>query len=301
MRGWLRALIVLACASAAAPPALAAPPANASAWRYDKAYASSWDEYQAMRKAAHGGARMTWRTLPDWTGLWEHTGGFHFDPQQKGPKATAALTPAYQQMYDKKLADIAKGIQWDPLSACLPAGYPRWLLEPFLREYILRPEEAWLLTEQNAEIRRVYTDDRGHIPADEAYPLWEGDSVGFWDGDTLVIHTNSLKAGEYQRDQPDFSDQATTVERMRKTGPDTIEDIVDVYDPVSLTKPWHVRQVYRRVKTPGLRINHWSCEENNNTVRTDNGSTGILLPGEKGYRDPNDLGGAANANAPGAH
>jgi len=299
MHPWLRILVGLACAAVTAQPALAAS-AKPSAWRYDRTYAASWDEFQAMRKAAHGGTRLTWRTLPDWTGLWEHTGGFHFDPQQKGPKATAALTPAYQQMYDRKLADIAKGIQWDPLSACLPAGYPRWLLEPFLREFILRPEESWLLTEQNAEIRRIYTDNRGHVPADEAYPLWEGDSVGFWDGDTLVIHTNNLKAGQYQRDQPDFSDQATTVERMRKTGPDTIEDIVDVYDPVSLTRPWHVRQVYRRVKTPGLRINHWSCEENNNTVRTDNGSTAIVLPGEKGYRDPSNLG-AASANAPGAN
>ena len=292
---------VCACAlglALLATTAIAAP-ARESHWRYDKAYKSSWDEYQAMRAAAHGGTKVTWRNLPDWTGLWEHTGGFHFDPEQKGPKATAALTPEYQARYDKKLADIKKGIQWDPLSACLPAGYPRWLLEPFLREFILRPEEAWLLTEQNAEIRRIYTDSRGHVPVDEAYPLWEGDSVGFWDGDTLVIHTNNLKAGQYQRDQPDFSDQATTVERMRKTGPDTIEDIVDVYDPASLQRPWHVRQVYRRVKTPNLRINHWSCEENNNTARTDNGSTTIFLPGEKGYRDPNDLGGAASANAPG--
>ncbi len=300
MHPWLRALVVLACAVTAGSPALAAP-AKSSTWRYDKTYAASWDEYQAMRAAAHGGTRLTWRNLPDWTGLWEHTGGFHFDPQQAGPKAAAPLTPEYQARYDKKLADIAKGIQWDPLSACLPAGYPRWLLEPFLREFILRPEESWLLTEQNAEIRRVYTDHRGHVPADEAYPLWEGDSVGFWDGDTLVIHTNNLKAGEYQRDQPDFSDQATTVERMRKIGPDTIEDIVDVYDPVSLTRPWHVRQLYRRVKTPNLRINHWSCEENNNVVQTPNGSTDFLLPGDKGYREPGAPPAAAPpANAPGA-
>ena len=268
-------------------------PAEASGWRYDHAYASSWDEYQAMRAAAHGGTRMSWKRLPNWTGLWEHTGGFNFDPAQMGPRATAVLTPAYQKAYDEKLANIAKGIEWDPLSACLPAGYPRWLLEPFLREYILRPEQTWLVLEQNAEIRRVYTDNRGHVPADEAYPLWEGDSIGFWDGDTLVVHTTDLKAGQYQRLQPAYSDKASTVERIRKTGPDTIEDIVDVYDPLSLAKAWHVRHVYRRVKTPGLRINHWSCEENNNVVRTDNGSTSFLLPGEKGYRDPTAPGPAA--------
>ena len=293
MRSWALGLTMIAALATAgagvAAPARKAPAKKESAWRYDKAYASSWDEYQAMRAAAHGGAKMTWKTLPDWTGLWEHTGGFSFDPQQKGPRVTAVLTPEYQQKYDKKLADIAKGIQWDPLSYCLPAGYPRWLLEPFLREFILRPEESWLMTEQNEEIRRIYADKRGHVPDDEAYPLWEGDSIGFWDGDTLVIHTKNLKAGQYQRNQPDYSDKATTVERMRKIGKDQIEDIVDVYDPLSLQKAWHVRHIYRRVTTPNLRINHWSCEENNNVVQTANGSPDFLLPGGKGYRDPNSL------------
>ena len=283
MKPWLGLAGLIVLSLACARPA-------AAEWRYDRDYASSWDEFQAMRAAAHGGTKVSWRNLPDWTGLWEHTGGFSFDPQQKGPRATAALTPEYQQKYDKKLADIARGVQWDPLSYCLPAGYPRWLLEPFLREFILRPEEAWLMTEQNEEIRRIYTDSRGHVPDDEAYPLWEGDSIGFWDGDTLVIHTKDLKAGQYQRNQPDYSDQASSVERMRKIGPDQIEDIVDVYDPLSLQKPWHVRHIYQRVKTPNLRINHWSCEENNNVVQTPNGSTDFLLPGDKGYRDPNALG-----------
>src|SRR5471030_304215 len=215
------------------------PSAALAAWTYGGTYASSWDEYQAMRAAAHGGTRMSWKTLPDWTGLWTHNSGFNFDPAQMGAQPTAALTPEYQARFVQKIANIKKGIEWDPLSACLPAGYPRWILEPFLREYVLRPEEAWLILEQNAEIRRVYTDDRGHVPDDVAYPTWEGDSVGFWDGDTLVIHTNNLRGGQYQRLQPEYSDQATSVERMRKIDANTIEDVIDIYDPLALTRPWH--------------------------------------------------------------
>ncbi len=301
------ALLLLACAG----PALAANPlsklfhrsgadSSGSGWTYGKTYSSSWEEYQAMLAAAHGGTKMTWRKLPDWTGLWTHDNGFNFDPNQKGLYATADLTPKYEQLYRQKLDNVKKGIEWDPLSSCLPAGYPRWLLEPFLREYILRPEEAWLVLEQEAEVRRVYTDGRGHVPDDEAYPLWEGNSIGFWDGDTLVIHTDNLRAGQYQRLQPSYSDQASTVERMRKIGPDTIEDIVDVYDPPALKTPWHVRHTYVRVKTPNLRINHWSCEENNNTVRTQNGTTDFLLPGDKGYRSPDDLG-QPPQDGPGGH
>ena len=276
------------------------PSAALAAWTYGGTYASSWDEYQAMRAAAHGGTRMSWKTLPDWTGLWTHNSGFNFDPGQKGAQPTAALTPEYQARFDQKIANIKKGIEWDPLSACLPAGYPRWILEPFLREYVLRPEEAWLILEQNAEIRRVYTDDRGHVPDDVAYPTWEGDSVGFWDGDTLVIHTNNLRGGQYQRLQPEYSDQATSVERMRRIDADTIEDVIDIYDPVALTRPWHVRHTYVRVKTPDLRINHWSCEENNNVVKTDAGSSTFVLPGDKGYKDPTTVN-SGPATTPGAH
>jgi hypothetical protein len=280
------ALACALCATAAyaqsAAPTAAAPQ-----------YKTSWDEYQAMKARAHGGTKVSWDKLPDWTGLWTRNfdGGLAFDPKQKSQaETTAVLTPAYKKLHDKKVEDFnTKGIEWDQLSYCLPAGYPRWLTEPFLREFVLRPEEAWLINEQLEEIRRVYTDGRGHIPDDEAYPLWEGDSVGFWDGDTLVVHTNNLKPGEYQRLQPDYSDKVTTVERWRKVSPDVIEDAVDVYDPEGLAKPWHVVQKYERVKTPDLRINYWSCEENNNVVKTPDGSTQFILPGEPGYKDPNKL------------
>ena len=104
-----------------------------------------------------------------------------------------------------------------------------------------------------------------------------------------MVHTNNLKPGEYQRLQPDYSDKVTTVERWRKVNADLIEDAVDVYDPEGLAKPWHVVQKYERVKTPDLRINYWSCEENNNVVKTPDGSTQFVLPGEPGYKDPNTL------------
>ena len=44
------------------------------------------------------------------------------------------------------------------------------------------------------------------------------------------------------------------------------------------------------MKTPDLRINHWSCEENNNVVQTPEGSSSFVLPGEKGYKDPDKPG-----------
>jgi hypothetical protein len=199
------------------------------------------------------------------------------------------LTAPYQIKLEEELQRVAKGIEWDYLSYCLPAGFPRWYTEPFLREFITTPKQTWMILEQESEARRIYTDGRGHIPADESYPLFDGDSIGFWDGDTLVIHTVNVKEGMWTRSRPWYSDKMETVELVRKTGPDTIETHMTAYDPESLQKPWHLVWRSGRVKTDkaaDLRINMWSCNENNNQQRTDAGATVVVLPGEQGYKDP---------------
>jgi hypothetical protein len=253
-------------------------------------FQDSWKAFLEMK----GKAKPHQGPMPDWTGIWTRgRGGLNFDPAQPGSPAegriTASLTPEADAKYRKKLADVGKGLEWDQLSYCLPAGFPRWLTEPFLREFIVTPKETWWINEQQSEARRIYTDERGHVPDDEAFPLWEGDSIGFWDGDTLVVHTIRVKPGQYQRSQPDYSDQTSTIERIRKINADTIEDEVTVWDPWGLKKPWRVVDDYVRVKTPHARIDMWSCEENNNVVKTADGSTQFLLPGDKGYKDPSKI------------
>ena len=73
------------------------------------------------------------------------------------------------------------------------------------------------------DIRRIYTDGREHIAEADRYPLWNGDSIGFWDGGKLVIHTNSLRSGQYQRTQPEYSEQVETVEIWEKVDDKTLD------------------------------------------------------------------------------
>lgn len=275
------------------------PPASTPVASY---YQDSYRVYLKMKAAAHGGThytRATYAKLPDWSGLWQRASseGVKFDPKQTGnPFAphgpiTADLTPRYRAAFEERLRQVAAGNEWDPLSNCVPAGYPRFLVEPFLREFIVTPSETWWIKEPASEVRRIYTDGRGHIPDDAARPLWEGDSIGFWDGQTLVVHTISVVHGEYQRLQPDYSNETSTVERIRMINHNTIEDDVTVWDPKGLRKPWHMIDHYTRVTSPGERIDQWSCENNNNSVRTPSGGTDILLPGEtrtvkRSYREP---------------
>ena len=127
------------------------------------------------------------------------------------------------------------------------------------------------------DIRRVYTDGRRHTPEVDAYPLYNGDTIGFWDGDRLVTHTSQLMAGQYQRYEPDHSDQVETVEIWEKVNDTDIEVSVWIFDPPALAEPWFVKQYYSRLANPDkfLRIRYWYCSENqnNDVIRTEEGTS----------------------------
>jgi hypothetical protein len=248
--------------------------------------------YQALKQEANAGRRLEWAKLPDWSGVYTRApvAGFAFDPDTPaGGLPTAKLTPEYQAKMMKRIEDVKKGIEWDPISTCAPPGHPRWLTEPFLREFIVTPDQTWLINEMVNDIRRIYTDGRSHPPEADRYPLYNGDSVGFWDGDKLVIHTNQLKEGIYQRAHPDYSNQVETVEIWYKADDKALVADVWVYDPPSLVEPWFTRQRYLKLSDPDkhLRIRYWHCGENENNavIQTSEGSTqfqqSTITTGEK--------------------
>ncbi len=237
--------------------------------------------FDAFRQAAGAGAKPpAWTQLTepafDWSGIYTRTkGGLHFDADlapESGP-VTAQLTPAGALVVKAKADQLAtKGGEYDPISDCRPPGTPRWFTEPFLHEFIVTPGQTWLINEMVNDVRRVYTDGRAHTPADEAYPTWNGDTIGFWDGDVLVTHTKYLMSGQYQRGvQPNYSDQTTVVERWHKVDAKTLQADVWVFDPVNLAKPWYTRQGWTQLTNDDkqLRIRYWDCRENpNNAIIT---------------------------------
>jgi hypothetical protein len=270
------ALALAACAPDTPPaPAAAAPTELVPAERAEKialglAHSTAADLYAALKKTANGGEPLSLDDMPDWTGLWQRVGPPFFDPAQpQGVLTTAKLKPEPLAELTHRRELSAQGIEYDPISDCGPPGHPRWLAIPFLRELIVTPAQTYLFSETVNNMRRVYTDGREHPPAADAYPLPYGDSIGFWSGHTLVIHTSQLQAGIYHRNDPQYSDALETVEVWRKTDPTTVQVDVWAYDPVMLEEPWYVQQTYKQVPNADgyLRIGYWYCGENpNNTV-----------------------------------
>jgi len=243
-------------------------------------YKTAAELYQALSDEAKCGQPLTATSIPNWTGVYSRPAdkGFTFDPDQPdGGIPTAKLTPEYQKKLLKRIDDVKHGIEWDPISTCSPPGMPRWLTEPFLREFVVTPDQTWLINEMVNDIRRIYTDGRKHVPEEDRVPIPNGDSIGFWDGPQLVIHTNMLQAGIYQRSNPDYTNQVETVEIWKKIDDKQMGADVWVYDPPALAEPWYVKQIYVKLDNPdkSLRIRYWNCGENpnNSVVQTKDGTT----------------------------
>jgi hypothetical protein len=114
--------------------------------------------------------------------------------------------------------------------------------------------------------RAIPLDHRPHPPKME--PAFMGDSTGWWEGDTLVIDTTSLKDGSWtwlDTAGHQHSDALHVIERLRRTGPDTIAYEMTVDDAKMYSRPWkHERTMTKLKVTPGLpELIEYSCNENN--------------------------------------
>ena len=251
---------------------------------FGEQFASSVDLYQALEEAANGGERLDWDDMGkapyDWSGIYTRTGGgLSFDPDIRGNEMTAQLTSAGAAILQSKIDQIAAtGGEYDPISDCRPPGFPRWATEPFLHEFIVTPDQTWLVNEMVNDVRRVYTDGRDHTLPEDAYASANGDTIGFWHNDMLITHTMYLYSGQYQRGtQPDYSDQVEVVERWKKVHGNTLEADYWVFDPVNLSQPWYSRQSWTELANDDnfLRIRYWDCQENQNNdiIERDDGTS----------------------------
>lgn len=234
-----------------------------------------------------------WQDLPDWTGVWAEIGNTVFDHatvQPPGGSSNEAGTrefPPYNEKWEKKyernLDLVAKGKFPDPISQCgIPVGFPRIFNLPDVYEFVVRPDQTWIITENGPNIMRIYTDGRGHPPEEERWNTFTGDSVGYWDGDTLVFSTVSVKNEGTILDRTGLtlSNEMTAVTKMRKVDDGLIQVDMKIEDPVALTEPWHVTMQFERLPE-GTRVYDYACAENQRNPVTEDGETLILGPDGK--------------------
>ncbi len=246
--------------------------------------------------------------LPDWSGQWEFVGAtpspsggmnqsleevltkLQWDAPNK-PEVRALVEQQAQQ--GSKARDlIAHGT--NPLAgfkACA-FGFPLVMLEsPLMFEILPTPKETALIY-SGREIRHVYTDGRPHTAPDDLWPTFWGDSIGHWEGQTLVIDTIAVSSpfaegvvpvfafgGEYNASEliTILTPQARYVERIRMLDHDHLEDRMTITDPAMLSAPWQVTRTFSRV-TSINRMIHEDCEGEDRNPVVDGKNTLIPPP-----------------------
>ena len=152
---------------------------------------------------------------------------------------------------------------FDGKTRCWPPGVPAFHLNPVLPIFFLQsPDEVTIILEDNMNVRRIAMN-QAH--SDNPVPSWHGESVGHYEGDTLVVDT----IGFNDRTMIDnyrtpHTEQLHIVERFRMLNDgDLLEVSIHVEDPGAFTMPWSAVRRFRRVADRAL----WEtiCAENNET------------------------------------
>jgi hypothetical protein len=173
------------------------------------------------------------------------------------------LKPWVKEVMQKDNAEVLAGkIAFTPSQSCLPAGVPGFLAlggnqNPYW--FLQTPKEVWIVRSADSQSRRIYLDVP-HSPNPK--PSWYGESVGHYEGDTLVVDTIGLNTQTYVDNyRTPHTEKLHVVERWRMVNDrQALEAIVTVEDPDTYYQPWSGMRRYRRVAQQYVED---ICAENN--------------------------------------
>jgi len=131
----------------------------------------------------------------------------------------------------------------------LTAGYQSY------SQIVQNANTVMIRTEMIHDVRIIPLDGRPHLPS--TVQNWLGDSVGHWEGDTLVIDTTNYKPQSFMSSS---SEQLHVTERLTRTGPESMKYEITINDPGTWTKPWSLMIPLQRTSE---LIYEYACQEGN--------------------------------------
>jgi hypothetical protein len=164
------------------------------------------------------------------------------------------------------------GVPWsksnDPQAQCFPPGVPRVYStrvgSPF--EIMQIPGRVIMFFEYDHLVRQIFTDGRQH-PQD-LIPSWMGDSIGRWEGDTLVADTVGFNDKTWlDAVGHPHSEALHLVERIRRVSHDAMNIDMTFDDPMAYTKPWVAHTIFEL--KPDWNIGEVVCEDEVNFSDTE--------------------------------
>jgi hypothetical protein len=197
---------------------------------------------------------------PDLQGVWE----IKTSPDKDLEKARVIVEPKngkipyLPEALAHKKENEKNSAKADPLGKCYMPGVPRINLLTYPFQIFQTPTEVAIAYEYIHNWRNIYLKRDKHL---DGIDFWQGDSIGRWDGDTLVVEVGDFndqtwfdKAGDYH------SDGLHVTERYTRTGPDTLQYEATIEDSKTFSQPWKIRAELHRNTQPDARILEYECQ-----------------------------------------
>ena len=158
----------------------------------------------------------------------------------------------------KKKENQEKWLERDPEIKCYLPGVPRANYMPFPFQILQSQSAIFFAYEYAGAVRNIYLKDPGPPPVDS----WMGQSVGRWEGETLVIEANGFNDSTwFDRSGNHHSEAMKVTERYTRTAPDVISYEATIDDSNVFTRPWKISfPLYRRLEK-NVQIMDFKCVE----------------------------------------
>ena len=208
---------------------------------------------------------------PDLQGIWQviNTAAWNIEDHQPALGVPGGYgiveggpLPYLPEALAKRKENFDKRAEADPEASCYLPGVPRVTYQPFPFQIIQFrdfPDTVTILYEYLGITRTIFLNRKTH-PDPEVLDYWMGDSIGHWDGDTLVVDVSNFNDKTwFDRAGNHHGYDLHVVERYTRTGPDTMTYEATIEDPKTFTRPWKMAMpVYRR-QEKNLRLLEYEC------------------------------------------
>ena len=227
---------------------------------------------EAPQQAANAqDVRRTPDGRPDFSGVWAGPGFRHTGKDTDNATVRlytdakmAAFTPEGKSLFFRPHTGNVR--LDDPTAVCLPNGLTRQIPSPYAQQFIQTANQLVILYEYMHFFRVIPFGAPNRAHAADVQPTYMGDSIAWWEGDTLVIDTVGLNEWMLDAYHPDdggsrwHSDRTHVVERIKYTDRSNASYDVTVDDPAIFTAPW-VENWSMQMK-PTWKIFEFVCDDN---------------------------------------
>jgi hypothetical protein len=243
-------------------------------------YKTAKEHYNALlaaAKAKGGPTVYTKANTPDWDGYYQRDAQADHGSEwiwgvTQVPTVLSVLTPEYQKRMVQLIYHeaVTNAPQWNA-SFCYPEGFMRWWAQPSQAGNFQLTMTPWMVQTVSGIadnfLRQTMIGKESHV---QKVPQWWGETIGFWDGTTLVSWTANVQGWTLTHSMFEFSDKMETVETW-KPAYDAAGKFIGLdheaifYDPDAFVAP--VRASYRfarraNVDDPNRRYTYIECLSN---------------------------------------